>query len=414
MKKYVFSFAASEFVNFRWIEFKSLAEIEQLSYSVSESKADWLRPYIVVEMENDDSVLSIIKRSVLIKSAFHLWCEAATLSELIEQVANLPNELIDPYLNGCGTFKIVLSSAHKKLKQEEKIPIIETILDAHERIDAQVSLSSPDHQINILLEYTPKNLGKNKINSGGQLCRLLYGRLIGSSIRRNMMNDYRLSERAHLGNTTMNVTLAAIMANVGLCRKSSFVWDPFIGTGSTVIAASVWGSFGGGSDIDYSVLHGIGMSPKAGQDPNPVLTLDGEQIKVVEKFVYLGSSISAGDDVSDEINARIVKARAAYDNLGHLWRLLDERRCGETLRSNYEQYKLESRYLDVMVADIVSLHKFLRIPYGGLFDAIITDPPYGFRERSCKVSEQPVERKPTLVTRHRLAEIMGVIHIEYV
>ncbi|RTG85838.1 tRNA (guanine10-N2)-methyltransferase [Schistosoma bovis] len=353
MQKYVFSFAASEFVNFRWIEFKSLAEIEQLSYSVSESKDDWLRPYIVVEMENDDSVLSIIKRSVLIKSAFHLWCEATTLSELTEQVANLPNELIDPYLNGCGTFKIVLSSAHKKLKQEEKIPIIETILDAHERIDAQVSLSSPDHQINILLEYTPKNLGKNTISSGGHLCRLLYGRLIGSSIRRNMMNDYRLSERAHLGNTTMNVTLAAIMANVGLCRKSSFVWDPFIGTGSTVIAASVWGSFGGGSDIDYSVLHGIGMSPKAGQ----------------------------------------------------------ERRCGETLRSNYEQYKLESRYLDVMVADIVSLHKFLRIPHGGLFDAIITDPPYGFRERSCKVSEQPVERKPTLVTRHRLAEIMGVIHI---
>lgn len=67
-----------------------------------------------------------------------------------------------------------------------------------------------------------------------------------------------------------------------------------------------------------------------------------------------------------------------------------------------------------MVADIVSLHKFLRIPHGGLFDAIITDPPYGFRERSCKVSEQPVERKPTLVTRHRLAEIMGVMHIGYV
>uniref|UniRef100_A0A5K4EGK6 tRNA (guanine(10)-N(2))-methyltransferase TRMT11 N-terminal domain-containing protein n=2 Tax=Schistosoma mansoni TaxID=6183 RepID=A0A5K4EGK6_SCHMA len=353
MKKYVFSFAASEFVNFRWIEFKSLAEMEQLSYSVSESKDDWLRPFVVIEMENDDSVLSIIKRSVLIKSAFHLWCDAATLSELIEQVANLPSELVDPYLNGCDTFKIVLSSAHKKLKQEEKIPIIETILDAHKRIDAQVSLSSPDHQINILLEYTPKNLGKNTVSSGGHLCRLLYGRLIGGSIRRIMMNDYRLSERAHLGNTTMNVTLAAIMANVGLCRKSSFVWDPFIGTGSTVIAASVWGSFGGGSDIDYSVLHGIGMSPKAGQ----------------------------------------------------------EKRCGETLRSNYEQYKLESRYLDVMVADIVSLRKFLRIPHGGLFDAIITDPPYGFRERSCKVSDQPVERKPTLVTKHRLAEIMGNMHI---
>ncbi|CAH8624057.1 unnamed protein product [Schistosoma bovis] len=59
------------------------------------------------------------------------------------------------------------------------------------------------------------------------------------------------------------------------------------------------------------------------QDSNPVLTLDGEQIDVVEKFVYLGSCISAGGGVSDEINARIVKARAAYANLSHLWRLRD-------------------------------------------------------------------------------------------
>ncbi|CAH8674745.1 unnamed protein product [Schistosoma haematobium] len=59
------------------------------------------------------------------------------------------------------------------------------------------------------------------------------------------------------------------------------------------------------------------------QDPNPVLTLDGEQIDVVEKFVYLGSCISAGGGVSDEINACIVKARAAYANLGRRWCLHD-------------------------------------------------------------------------------------------
>nr|AAX30363.1 SJCHGC03095 protein [Schistosoma japonicum] len=51
MKKYVFSFAASEFVNFRLIEFKSLAEIHQFDYRVSESKDDWLRPFIIIEME---------------------------------------------------------------------------------------------------------------------------------------------------------------------------------------------------------------------------------------------------------------------------------------------------------------------------------------------------------------------------
>ncbi|CAH8620627.1 unnamed protein product [Heterobilharzia americana] len=340
MKKYVFSFAASEFVNFRLIEFKSLAEIGKLNYRVSESKNDWLKPYIVIEMDHDEAVVSIIERSVLIKAAFHLWCEASSLPELIKQVSNLPDELVDPYLNSSGSFKLVLSSAHKKLKQEEKVPIIEAVLDAHKRIDSQVSLSSPDHQINILLEYTPKNLGKNTISSGGYLCRLLYGRLIGSSIRKDMIKNFRLSERTHLGNTTMDVRLAAIMANVGLCQKFSLVWDPFIGTGT-------------GSDIDYALLHGMGMSPKAGQ----------------------------------------------------------EKRCGETLRSNYEQYKLESRYLDVIVADTVSLHRLLRVPYDGLFDAVITDPPYGFRERSCRVADQPLERKPTLVTKDRLAEIMGITHI---
>ncbi|VDP89503.1 unnamed protein product [Schistosoma mattheei] len=59
------------------------------------------------------------------------------------------------------------------------------------------------------------------------------------------------------------------------------------------------------------------------QDPDPALTLDGEKIEVVEKFVYLVSCISAAGGVSDEINSRVKKARADYANLGHLWRLRD-------------------------------------------------------------------------------------------
>ncbi|KAH9590700.1 Zinc finger protein aebp2, variant 2 [Schistosoma haematobium] len=59
------------------------------------------------------------------------------------------------------------------------------------------------------------------------------------------------------------------------------------------------------------------------QDSNPVLTLDGEQIEIIEKFAYLGSCIIAGGGVNDEINSRVVKAGEAYANLGHLWRLRD-------------------------------------------------------------------------------------------
>lgn len=78
--------------------------------------------------------------------------------------------------------------------------------------------------------------------------------------------------------------------------------------------------------------------------------------------------------------------------------------------------------MDVIVADATTLHRLLRIPGVdflipahettcsdpvGLFDAILTDPPYGFRERSCRVAEKAVEREPSLVTPDRLAEITG-------
>ncbi|VDO58815.1 unnamed protein product [Schistosoma margrebowiei] len=55
----------------------------------------------------------------------------------------------------------------------------------------------------------------------------------------------------------------------------------------------------------------------------PSLTRGNEQIQVVENSVYLGSCISAGGGVSDEINVPIVKARAAYNNLSHLERTRD-------------------------------------------------------------------------------------------
>ena len=59
------------------------------------------------------------------------------------------------------------------------------------------------------------------------------------------------------------------------------------------------------------------------QDPVPALTINGEQLEIVSKFVYLGSCISAGGSVEDEITLRIAKARLAFTNLKHLWRRRD-------------------------------------------------------------------------------------------
>ncbi|MES9976933.1 MAG: reverse transcriptase domain-containing protein [Candidatus Thiodiazotropha sp.] len=55
----------------------------------------------------------------------------------------------------------------------------------------------------------------------------------------------------------------------------------------------------------------------------PVFSLSGEPVEVVDKFVYLGSVISAGGSVEIEVTTRIAKARLAFTNLNHLWRRRD-------------------------------------------------------------------------------------------
>ncbi|KER21953.1 hypothetical protein T265_09849 [Opisthorchis viverrini] len=51
------------------------------------------------------------------------------------------------------------------------------------------------------------------------------------------------------------------------------------------------------------------------QSLNTPLTIQRETLEVVERFMYLGSRISSDCSVTDKVNARICKARAAFGNL---------------------------------------------------------------------------------------------------
>ena len=56
------------------------------------------------------------------------------------------------------------------------------------------------------------------------------------------------------------------------------------------------------------------------QSPDISLKIQGESLEIVENFTYLGSCISSDGSVSDEVSARISKARITFANLRHLWR----------------------------------------------------------------------------------------------
>ena len=50
------------------------------------------------------------------------------------------------------------------------------------------------------------------------------------------------------------------------------------------------------------------------------ITVKGQRLQVVDKFTYLGSTLSRAVHIDDEVNARIAKASAAFSRLrGSIW-----------------------------------------------------------------------------------------------
>ncbi|KAJ7370621.1 tRNA methyltransferase 11 [Desmophyllum pertusum] len=165
--------------------------------------------------------------------------------------------------------------------------------------------------------------------------RLFFGRLIGHG-QRHLLKQYSLKTRQFIGNTSMDPQLSFLMANQGQVHSGSLVFDPFVGTGSVLVSCSHFGAHVMGSDIDYTLLHGRGRSSRANRQGQ--------------------------------------------------WRARDE-----NFRANFAQYGLGSYFVDVLVADAGRLG-LREVP---LFDAIITDPPYGIREGARKLDTSVDHKEET-------------------
>ena len=67
----------------------------------------------------------------------------------------------------------------------------------------------------------------------------------------------------------------------------------------------------------------------------PDITINGQRLNVVEKFTYLGSTLSRCVAIDDEINSRLAKASAAFGRLNkNVW----DRR-GITTQTKIKVYK---------------------------------------------------------------------------
>lgn len=71
--------------------------------------------------------------------------------------------------------------------------------------------------------------------------RIYFAREIGCSDR-SLVAKYELSRRKYLGPTAMDAEIALLMAHQALVKPGKLVYDPFVGTGSILVAAAHYGA----------------------------------------------------------------------------------------------------------------------------------------------------------------------------
>ncbi|XP_037128840.1 tRNA (guanine(10)-N2)-methyltransferase homolog isoform X2 [Syngnathus acus] len=258
-------------------------------------------------------------RSVCAKSAFELWGHGRNHNELRTSLLSYPVEKMLPFLRKDSTYRINVYTFNKSLDFTERVKRIDAM--DYLPFEGLVSLKNPQHVFCLLEDYgtDPNNIPQHPYY-------IYFGRWIADG-QRELIRSHSVKKRHFIGNTSMDAGLSFIMANHAKVKEHDLVFDPFVGTGSLLVACSHFGAYVCGSDIDYNTIHGKGRSSRKDQK----------------------------------------------------WRGPDE-----NIRANLRQYGSEKLYVDVMVSD-ASKPVWRE---NALFDAIITDPPYGIRESTRRTGSQ--------------------------
>ncbi len=291
------------------------------------------------DADAEAAVVALASRAVLPRRYFHVWADAhAGWDELARLLADEPPAA--DMLRDAPTFKVVVEAAidgdRLRLSKREKLDAMERLAALLPPFGGRVHLAAP-HLTVVLLLVGPR--------------RLIVGRELAQG-QRDLLTRYSLRDRNYIGNTTLDAELALLMANLARVRAGHLVFDPYCGSASCLLGAAHFGARVLGADIYAPVLRGEVRSRARAEDK------DRQRAEGRQRRGQPPQPPPAPAPMADEEG---------------------EQGIGLT----FAQYGLPPP-IGLIHAD--SGEATRPLAHGGApratFDAIITDPPYGARERS--------------------------------
>ena len=219
--------------------------------------------------ESEEKAREIAARMVLLKGVFEVWGEGATYDEVVEQAKNgCAAEKKAPYSD--VPFRFVFDAFGAKISFDEKVQRFNRF--GVVGLNGPVEMKDPTATFWIIEDRgipTTMRKGDNPVR------RIYFARQVGLG-NRKVLDKFSLKTRAYIGTTTMVPELCCLMANIAGVQKHSTVWDPFCGTGSTLVSAANLGATCFGSDLDGRALGNMSMhhnlTPRRIQRLSPFLT----------------------------------------------------------------------------------------------------------------------------------------------
>lgn len=197
-----------------------------------------MKPFCIIELPDEDAARKLASRSVSIRCILELWAHADHFSTF--------HDTLKCYLDAHGediefeslfakekSFKITVETFNRHFTQSEKVQKIETL--SYLPVVADVDLKHPQVEWYYIEYY-----GLDTVNVPQHPLDILFGRWITNG-NRTMINDISLKTRKFIGNTSMDPQLSLLMANQVMAKRGDLIFDPFVGSGSLLVAAAKFG-----------------------------------------------------------------------------------------------------------------------------------------------------------------------------
>lgn len=252
---------------FRKAELESLADLYNVQVDISDH--DESSPFLIVDIQNDNEdkistdkiAHQWVQRSILCRSIYELWGQGTTDEELHASVKANSLHLWEKFTN--MTFKFDFESYQGRRDWNASLELIDQF--RYMSFKAKAKLKNPEVTYVVLEDYSgvPSESTDAEANAESEIAplktpRQIYlGRLVGRTERENnILDTYELKKRKYVGTTSFDAELSLISVNIAQANHYKVLYDPFVGTGSFLVAGAKFGAVTIGSDIDIKTLIG--------------------------------------------------------------------------------------------------------------------------------------------------------------